>query len=487
MNLRGAAISAGRWTALSAAGTALLQIAQLILLARLLEPRDFGDMAVAVSFTATLGVLADAGLSRAVVHFDRPEAGTLRALYWINVAAACLVGAAVWLSAPLLARLHDSATLESLLRLSSLAFPITSCAQLLRVMAEKELRFVVLARIELISAVAGFLGAWMGALHGWGAMALVAGTLVTASVNTVLTLLWVPHPCIPGARATLHGTRPYLGFGAWLLGDSFLAMAHRQADVFIGGMLMDSSRVGLYSVSRDLSLRIAMLVNPVVTRVGLPVMARVKEEPQRLAHIYLQTLRMTASVNFPAYALFFAFAPEISHLLLGPDWSDVTPLLRLMAAWGLVRSLGNPVGILLYAVGRARAAFLWNLGLLVAFVPALWIGARGGSPVHLAMAALGMQLAIFVPIWAALVKPSTRIGLRAYCAAFLPPLACASVAGIAGWCAAWPFDAPALRLAVGSLAACAIYPLLSARWNRPWFAAMREMITRPRGADQEAA
>ena len=93
-----------------------------------------------------------------------------------------------------------------------------------------------------------------------------------------------------------------------------------QADVFIGGLLSGTGALGLYSLPRDLSLRIALTINPIVTRVGFPVMAKSQGNIDQLKSIYLQVLRMTASINFPIYVAFALFSKEIVVLLLGERW-----------------------------------------------------------------------------------------------------------------------------------------------------------------------
>ncbi len=125
--------------------------------------------------------------------------------------------------------------------------------------------------------------------------------------------------------------------------------------------------MGIYSLPRDLSLRIAFIINPIITRVGFPVMARVQQDTVQLKFIYLQTLRMTASVNFPLYLALALFAEEIVALLFGKQWQASAEYLQIFAVLGLIRSTGNPAGSLLYAVGRANLAFWWNMALLQFF------------------------------------------------------------------------------------------------------------------------
>ncbi len=153
-----------------------------------------------------------------------------------------------------------------------------------------------------------------------------------------------------------------------------------QADVFIAGLYASPAGAAFYAVPREQCLRISnTVVNPVVTRVGLPVMTRLKHDPKALRSVYLQTLRMTASLNFPIYLLLALFPEPVVLLLLGPQWHESASYLRVLALWGLIRSTGNPSGSLIYAVGLARRAHLWSLALFAVTVPVLWLAARSGG------------------------------------------------------------------------------------------------------------
>jgi O-antigen/teichoic acid export membrane protein len=65
------------------------------------------------------------------------------------------------------------------------------------------------------------------------------------------------------------------------------------------------------------------------------------------------------------------FAPEVVVIMLGDGWQAAAPLLRILAIWGLFRSVANPIGSLLFGMGRAELSLKWNLGLLF-IVPPIW-------------------------------------------------------------------------------------------------------------------
>ena len=106
MKLRTRAISAGRWTTLSAIGRSGLQMLQVVIVARFLAPADFGLMAITMALLGVLSVLADFGISRGIIHFDHVDHRTRSSLYWLNVLLAAGLSTIVVVSAPFIAHFY---------------------------------------------------------------------------------------------------------------------------------------------------------------------------------------------------------------------------------------------------------------------------------------------------------------------------------------------------------------------------------------------
>jgi O-antigen/teichoic acid export membrane protein len=253
----------------------------------------------------------------------------------------------------------------------------------------------------------------------------------------------------------------------------------RQAEVLIAGMMVSPAALGFFSVPRDLSMRIAMTVNPVITRVGFPVMSRLQDDISALKYVYLQTLRMTTSVNFPIYVALALFADEIVALLYGPQWKNAVMYLRALAAWGMLRSVGNPVGSLLHAVGAVKRALLWNSVLLMVVPLLYWFSINGWGLGGLAAGLVLVQAGLILPTWHFLVRPFCGAAAGEYLRQITTPLQLALVSGLAAWLATEAFPHGVLRLAIGSAVGGLVYALLSYVFNRQWFEAMRSLLRLP--------
>jgi O-antigen/teichoic acid export membrane protein len=455
----------------------LLQIAQTAVLARLLAPADFGLMAIAMAAFAIVRMFIDLGISNALIHFPKPAVTTLSTLFWLNLGAASILMLVFAALAWPLAAIYEQPQLAPVGLLLSLVLPISAAGLQFRVMAEKELHFSTLAVIEVIAALCGFLAALVVALLDGGVYALVAGTLTTTAISSGMAWYLLSSGLRPALTFRLAEARPYLHYGMYRLGDMLCNTLHGQADVLIGGAFVGASAMGIYTVPRDQSLLLAnSIVNPVVTRIGLPVMARVQDDLPRLKEIFLKTLRMTSSINIPAYALIAVWADDVVAILLGSQWQAAGHFLRVFAVWGLIRSVGNPVGSLLYATGHVRRAFWWNLVLLLLLPPILYVGASLDGIHGLAWAMLCIQLAIFYPLFYVQVRPACGAAFGEYLGQLLPALVGSAVAILPSIALLMLLNAgPWLHVILGGIMSGAIYLAMSYWLNRQWFDAMLEL------------
>lgn len=477
MTLKERTFSAVRWTTTAAVSRVLLQIAQVAVLARLLEPEDYGLMALVAVVLAFGSLFADMGVNSAFVQRRDVTAEQRSSLFWLNVSVSVGIALLVVALSPILASFYGDARLQPLMMLAATTFVLTAMGQQVKMAAEKALHFRPVVLLDISSAALGFVAAVLAALGGLGVYALVIAGLVTASVGSLLAWILLADGWRPMWRLRMEDVRPFLGFGGALVVNNIANQINLTLDVFLGGRLLSKEALGLYSVPRNLALQIQFMVNPIITRVGFPLIAQVQKDAQRVRSIYLKTLNMTSATNAPIYIGIAFFAPEIIAIYLGPGWERSGDLLRLLALWGGLRSTGNPVGSLLLGVGRADLAMRWNLALLLIYPPLLWLGSQYG-PEGMASAMLGLMGVLFVPGWIFLVRPICEVRLVEYCVAALKPFVLAGIVIAPAYALAGLFDGPVPRLITGVGVAAPSYLAISWMVNREWVQALLELAGR---------
>ena len=422
-------------------------------------------MAMVTVVISYVGLFSDMGLSTAFVQRQQISNEERSSLYWLSVAIGGSLMLLVMALSPLAGHLLDAPQLPGLIVLVSTNFLVVALGQQLRMDAEKALDFRPIAVIEIIAVVGGFALAVITAWMGWGVQALVAAAMSSAWITMLLSWIVLARGWRPLWRLRWTEVSWFVHFGGGMVANNIINHINTTVDVLLGGRLLGATQLGLYSVPRNLILQIQFLVNPIFTRVGFPVISSIQHDKGRVQYIYLKIMNLTATINAPIYVAMAIFSPEFVLLLLGNSFQDSVPLLRVLAFWGLFRSFGNPVGSLVFGLGRVRLSTLWNLGLLVVMPTALWFGAHYGAT-GMAWTMAGLMVALFVPSWAILIKPTCGASLWSYSRQVIIPTSCAALAGGASWFLIKTLTLPWLRLSLGLTVGFIFYAAFSWIFNR---------------------
>ena len=414
-------ISSVKWTTLATAVKGITQLILISILSRILSPSDFGLMAIVNAIIAFTTIFSDLGIGSAIIHKQDISQKQLSSLYWLNLFSSLVITFAITISSSFVSNFYHEQRLVYLLPTASIIFLINASYQQLRFRSEKELKFNQLALIEITAALSGLLSAISSAYLGAGAFSLIIGTLTTAFITAILSWIYLAAGWRPSFSLDLNEIRSFLSFSTYMIGNGIVSCTNQMADIFIGGKLLSTSALGIYSLPRNFSLQIALLINPIVTRIAFPLMAKAQNDPTQLKYTYLKTMFITASLNFPIYIFIFTYSTEVSHLIFGEKIIAIPETLRILALWGLVRSTGNPVGSLLLAIGKPNIQFYWNLSILTLIVLCVYFGSLHGS-IGIAYSMLLCQLVLFIPCWYFLIKNNCQMNLREYIKNLLHPL-----------------------------------------------------------------
>lgn len=364
------------WNYVSFASGKVLVIVTMAVLARLLTPADFGVVGYTTLVIAYLGVLMDLGLGAALIQRRRDIEKAAETVYAVNLILGGLLTAGVALGAPLVAGFFREPLVTPLLRVLSFTFVLEALGSVPLVLLKRDLAF----RRKLIpdvgrSVVKGAVSIG-AALTGFGVWALVWGQLAGVMASVVLSW-WVvgkrPRPRIH--RAEL---RSLSKFGAPLIVTDVQYAIWSNLDYVVVGRLLGAPALGVYTLAYRLPELLVQSVWRVLATAIFPVFSTIQERADLLRRGYLATIRYTQTVVVPLCIGLFLSAEQLVLTLFGSQWSEAVPVLRVMAIFSLIGSIGVNAGDVYKALGRTGVLARLALLELVALIPALLIGARYG-------------------------------------------------------------------------------------------------------------
>lgn len=380
---RSTARAAG-WALLATAGARVVSLVSLVVLARLLAPRDFGLLAVALVYITYVETIGDLGTGSALIYWPDRRREAADVTFVTSLLAGLLWFAFTWLAAPFVADFFNNPDGTAIIRALAWSFPIKYLGNAHDALAQKELHFRKRMVAELAMALVKAGVSIACAAAGLGAWSLVWGQLSGLVVWTVL--LWILIDWRPRLHFDRELAGPMLRYGRGIVVVNVIAALVHHADAAVVGRFVGTAALGVYQIAYkvpEMSIAILMWV---VSRVAFPAFSKVRAAGGDLAAAYRASLQYVTAMTVPAAVGLWIVAEPLVLALFGTKWAAAVPVLRLIALYMAVRSFGSSAGDVLKATGRTRLLALFGVARAIVLIPALvWAARYGNSGVAAAM------------------------------------------------------------------------------------------------------
>lgn len=458
-DLRGRAVRGGAATVGGQVGETLLHLASTVLLARLLVPRDFGLIAMVTAVTGLVGFFKDLGLTQAVVQRPQIKHGQISTLFWINAAVTVMLAILVAGLAPLVGWFYGEPDLVAVTMVFGAFLILGGLGAQHQALLTRQMRFGRLVTAELLSLSMGVLVAVILATGGAGYWALVSLTGVQAAVHTAL--VWRFAQWSPGRPQRGSGVRELLRFGANLTGFNLVNYLARNGDNVLIGWARGAGALGLYTKAYSLLLLPLGRATAPLTRVAVPALSRLQDEPARYRDAYLRMAGVSCVLGCSFVAFALSTSEWIIAVLLGQRWASAAPIFSWLAVVGLVQPLSQTTGWILISQGRTAEMFRVGLAGAAVSLASFVIGLPHG-PVGVA-AAYGISgLLVRTPVLLWYVGRRGPVSTRDFFQLLRFPLAVSAIVAAASGVARLtsPSEHPLVNLVyAGVLAGVASAPL----------------------------
>lgn len=364
------------WTLIGTWGRQAIDLGVFLILARLLEPADFGLVALAMVFVLLAQLVVDQGMGDALVQRREITPAAIDTAFWVAVLTGGLLTVTLFLAAGPISALLAAPGLQPILQVLSISFVVASLTTIQIAMLRRRLAFRSLSvRALVASAGGGIVGVAM-ALAGAGVWALVAQQIASAAFS-VLTLWWV-SPWRPSLRASRTEFGGLFRFGIHVVAGDVLTYLTRNVDNFLVGAVLGPATLGFYVVGyRILTATQAVLVQ-ITRKMTFPVFSRLQGDPDRMRRAYNRVTRAAAAVILPGYIALAIVASELIVVLFGARWEQSGTVASVLLLIGPVVAVQALSVAMLNAVGRPDVAFRLRLLSTVVAVIGFVIGVRFG-------------------------------------------------------------------------------------------------------------
>lgn len=352
----------------------VLRMGSLMVLARLLSPKEFGLVGMVTAFTGVLNLFRDFGLSTATVQRGHVTDEQISTLFWINILVGVILALILAGMSPLVAVFYHEPRLICVCVILATSFIFNGAGVQHTALLERQMRFTALASIDIISlTVSTAIGIGMAAT-GFGYWALVASAVTLPLVSTLC--LWFVTGWRPG-KIHLHGeVHSMLRFGGAFTLISLIVYTAYNLEKVLVGRYWGASALGLYGRAYQLINLPTENVNSAFGGVAFSGLSRVRHEPERFRSYFLRGYSLILALTIPITIAAALFAHDLIRVVLGPNWNDVADIFRFLAPTILIYALINPLVWPTLALGMIGR----NLKIVSVLAPLVICGYLLGLP-----------------------------------------------------------------------------------------------------------
>ncbi|MGB5847627.1 MAG: MOP flippase family protein [Ignavibacteriaceae bacterium] len=399
MSIAKDAVKGVKWVSVSQLGRQIIQYTTTIILIALLTPSDFGLMAMAIVIIGFLEIFKDLGTAAAIIQNQNLSEESLSSIFWVNVGFGSLVAILVFLTAPLGAEFFNNYKVENILKVLSISFIFSSFSIVHKKLLEKELKFDLLAKIELIGVTIGAVVGITLALLEFGVWSLVFQSLSIAVFTT--SLLWITNSWKPKFYFSYLKIKPIISYSLNLLGYNVFNYFVRNADYLIIGKYLGERELGHYYLAYKIMLYPLQNISLVVSRVLFPIYSKIQNDNERFRKIYTKVANAISFLTFPLMISVFALSDLFTVTFFIDKWDTalIALLLMILAPVGLIQSIATTTGSIYQAKGKTDWMFRWGVISGVIYISGFIIGLNWGV-IGMAVSYLISSIILLYPVFA---------------------------------------------------------------------------------------
>lgn len=389
-------ISGLKWSGINQAIKQTANITIGILLARLLQPSDFGLLGMVTVITGFIQLFNDFGFGAALIQKQDATEADYHSVFWFNLATGFTLFLILFLTSPFIGSFYTKPEVIPLVKAVSWIFIIQALSYVQYTLLKKELNFKAIFIIESVTMMCSGIIALFMAYNGFGVYSLVAQLLTAACIN--LVLLWFMSTWRPTFQFSTVSIKRLLTYSMPLMGSTALNYTLGNLDKLLIGRYLGAINLGIYTRAYSLMVFPVGQISGVISQVMFPSLAQIQDDKPRIRAIYLKMNTLISAITFPIMGAAFVFAEPFVLHVLGEQWRQMIPVFKILTLVGAIQSVATLVGNIFMALGAMKLYFKVNVFSGIIFIMGSVIGLQFGL-MGVVIAFAIATLMVSIPQW----------------------------------------------------------------------------------------
>jgi PST family polysaccharide transporter len=343
-----------------------------IVMARLLEPEDFGMYGIALIFTGLATRFGNVGFGLALIQRKEIREEHVSSLFVVHLLTFFALTGLLNLVAPLIGSAFGNPLTGRVVGVTALMFLTTPFSSVAKVIVQRRMEFRGPTVAGVLDHLVAAIAAIIFAVLGYGVWSLVYGNLLgtlSSTIYIVVNSRWKPRFIYNhSAMKDLY----FYGLNIFL--KNLLIYASDKIDYFIVGKTLGNAPLGLYEKSFHV---MEMAVRQLYDRIGMilfSAFSTMQEDRTKIREAYSKVILTFSLLSFPVFFGLFTIAPAFIHVLYGEKWSPSIVPFQILCVAGIFRMQLQVVSTIINAMGKVSVE-LWQRAMaFVLLAVGCWIG-----------------------------------------------------------------------------------------------------------------
>ncbi len=316
------------WSGIEKIGTYVVNFAIQIILARLLCPDDYAVIAMLAIFFSISQAFIDSGFATTLIQRQDCTQADYSTVFFFNIIIGSVVYVMFFCGASFIESFYAFDGLSAVTKVYSLNLLINSFAMVHRVILIKKLQFKKIAIITFVSSIVSAIPAIIMAYFGLGYWALVAQSLISAFITSILIMYqsaWCPSLIL--SKKSLAKLAP---FGLKMLVVYLFHAVYNNIYSLLIGKRFPAQELGYYDRGKTLSSMGPIGFSDFYTRALYPIQAKMQDDSKALEISYNKSFSVMCFAIVPIAAFMFFFSEETIYSLFGSQWVECAFILKIL-------------------------------------------------------------------------------------------------------------------------------------------------------------
>lgn len=306
-----------------------LQIVSTLVIARLVTPKEFGEVAIITIFIQIASLLVSSGFHEALVYRVNNSQILYSTVFYTNVAISALLYILLFVFSDYIASFYLIPRLSILTKVVGVNIIAYSLTYIQKVILTIEINFKTPALISLISSLCGCIIGLILAFNNYGVWALVWQTL---SINLIqLILFWIISKWKPLFKFSIKGLVSILPYSYKILMNNIVQTLYDNMYALVIGKYFSSQTLGYYNRMQTVAFFTTANFMYAIESVFYPVLCRKKENKSELVRNFKKILRISAYLAFPVLIILLSLGESIIIALLTSKWLGGVVILKMLS------------------------------------------------------------------------------------------------------------------------------------------------------------